>query len=357
MMSKESFRKRDAKEARLNGYVFEGDKECFKELEFHIRSEVANQVGPEGLEFLFPEIEWPEAPGSTQAKRIFNVHERFVTIPVPALIDLKTHVQASNAQGMRFEADGITPVMRPITEADKEANRKSVTAIQRHNAKIKSLVTGCQKIVSDSCGYGINQKFNQFAGDPIKCWNYVKEYYGPASMGHADLSGSVMTLINMEMQYNERFLNFMVSFDIVKDLTNSDVSTARALILSDGTTKRNIQVLPDRLMDAVKRCVQDDKSYEECLTYLAHEDALQHQQGMLAPNRKKSARAISAKPTDEVRRSTNAETPSLRECFNCKNVGHGAPDCKLPACGYCEQFGCGHKSDTCPVRLNKKNKR
>ena len=270
MMSSKEYtsRKRDAKEAKLSGYIFDGSKESFQELEFHVRSEVANQVGPEGLLYLFPEEPWPEAPGSTSAKRIFIVHERFVSMEVPAMLDLKTHVQASNAQGLRFEADGITPIMRLITEADKEANRKSITAITRHNDKVKNLVTGCQRIVSEACGYGINKKFNQFAGDPIKSWHYVKEHYGPTSMGHADLSGSVMSLINIEMPYEDRFLDFMVSFDIMKDLTKSDISTARALILSDGTNRLKIQVLPDRLMDAVKRCIQDNKSYEECLIYL-----------------------------------------------------------------------------------------
>ena len=70
MMSSKEYtsRKRDAREAKLSGYIFDGSKESFQELEFHVRSEVANQVGPEGLLYLFPEEPWPEAPGTRQRR-------------------------------------------------------------------------------------------------------------------------------------------------------------------------------------------------------------------------------------------------------------------------------------------------
>ena len=69
MSSKEyTSRKRDAKEAKLSGYIFDGSKESFQELEFHVRSEVANQVGPEGLLYLFQKNPGRKRPEARQRR-------------------------------------------------------------------------------------------------------------------------------------------------------------------------------------------------------------------------------------------------------------------------------------------------
>ena len=240
--------------------------------------------------------------------------------------------------------------MRPITEADRKTNRDTIDAISAHNKRLTGLTTKCQRVISELCSPHMNLQFNSFYGNPLLCWQFVIDNYGPASMGHSDISGSVMSMINMKMAAEDRFMNFMVEFNIKKVHTETQDPTARALILSDGSSELKIQLLPDRLMPAVLRCIHDNKSYSDCLEHIATEDSNQHQKGVLAPDRRRSARAVTTKKAEEVH-----PPPALKgACYNCGNDFHSAPDCKLNACGYCEVFGCGHRSNNCPARLKKK---
>ena len=161
--------------------LFDGDKSDFKRLEAQVKTEIQNEVGEEGLKFLFPENPWPESAESTAERRIFELPKRYRVLNVPDLLEDETHIQATNAQGPRFEADG-TPVMRPITEADRKTNRDTIDAISAHNKRLTGLTTKCQRVISELCSPHMNLQFNSFYGNPLLCWQFVIDNYGPASM-------------------------------------------------------------------------------------------------------------------------------------------------------------------------------
>ena len=49
----------------------------------------------------------------------------------------------------------------------------------------------------------------------------------------------------MRMGHEERFENFMVKLNISRTYIKANEDLARALLLSDGTSDRKIQMLPD----------------------------------------------------------------------------------------------------------------
>ena len=328
------------------GPLFLGQKSQFRRLEDSLKTYVSNEIGREALDYLFEN--WPEDAASTEENPIYNIHKQYLPMKTPELLENELEVQATTAQGvLRFNADG-SKLMRAITEDDKDKNRKSVAAISKFNSKTQSLITGCQRILSEHCGPAIRLKFNEFAGDPIKSWNYLKMKFGPISCGHTDLSTECIHFINMTMGHEERFENFMAKLNISRTFIKANKDLPRALLLSDGTSDRKIQMLPDRLMAAVTKCVQDNKSYTECVAYISHQDSMAHEAGRLQPNR--SVRAVQEQKMTSYSDKAPAEDFLKGNCFNCGNRGHASSTCATPACGFCELFHCGHKSDSCPVR-------
>jgi len=339
--------KNDMKNTGSLGSVFEGQKSLFRRLEDSLKTRISNEVGREALEYLF--TDWPEDPASTPENPIYNVSREFLPMKTPALIENDLEVQATTAQGvLRVNPDG-SKLMRPITVDDKDRNRKSVQAISTYNTKIHATITGCNRILSEHCGDAINLKFNEYSGDPIKCWNYLKKQFGPTSCGHTDISTECMNILNMKMGVDERVQNFMVRFDLARTYTKTNDNMARALLLSDGSSDRKIQMLPDRLMTAVTKCIQDNKAYAECVAYITHQDSVAHDSGRLPPNKDghKSVRAV------QELKAPAEDTLLKGNCFNCGNKGHVSSTCSTPACGFCEVFHCGHRSDTCPVRTQR----
>ena len=163
-----------AKDDAIGSYgpLFLGQKSQFRRLEDSLRTCIANEVGREALDYLFED--WPEDASSTNDLPVYNVHKQYLPMKTPELLENDLEIQATTNQGVpRLNGDG-TKMMRNILEEDKDKNRKSVAAISKFNSKIQTLVTGCQRILSEHCGAAIRLKFNEFAGDPIKSWYYLK---------------------------------------------------------------------------------------------------------------------------------------------------------------------------------------
>jgi hypothetical protein len=67
-----------------------------------------------------------------------------------------------------------------------------------------------------------------------------------------------------------------------------------------------IQLLPERLVDAIKRCKEENKSYDECLLYLGNADQAHRDQGLCTLSVK--VRAVATKEKEPIKdRRTNQQ--------------------------------------------------
>ena len=166
--------------------------------------------------------------------------------------------------------------------------------------------------------------------------------FGPISPCQEDIGTEFLAVMAITMDYEEHFHEFMITFSRRMSHVQGTPAQARGLLLSDRNTNvLKKQVLPDRLMEAARRCKDDSKMYDECIVYLRNKDQEQHAAGQLKPNSKK----VMALSNQEA-----APRSTTRKCYNCGNFGHLQGDCLSNFCGYCKKFDVNHHSGECPRR-------
>jgi hypothetical protein len=325
---------------------FEGAKESFQRFEDELKTQVQSELGINGRDFLF--TVWP---GNIPNNIRYEIRE------VPDSLDGLNVIQGPEADGTLQVDAGGNPVMIVLTAEMRKDRREERKAVLEFNEKIEEMERKCFKILSDRCNDALNQQFLTLHGDPIAIWAYLRENFGPISRGPQEEGGAFIKFIETEMKYNQRFSNFMVEFRRKMEYSVVPENAALGLLQSDGTSEKGLQILPDRLMESVKRSKEMRHDFAEFIPFMIQQDDMQHQKGNLEENKKKSKISVvkSSNNNSDSNSSTRGNYPY--KCLNCQNHCHRVAECLSPFCGWCKKFDCGHRSDTCPDRLKKMNNR
>jgi hypothetical protein len=232
--------------------------------------------------------------------------------------------------------------MKEITEAMRTRRKDARAHAIQFNKDLNSTIVDCQRILSERCSKLFNIKFNEFGGNPVRCWQYLATHCGPASLGNSDVSSVFVRFIEMKMEPSQRLSEFLIEWDKLREYTKCNNDIARALLLSDAKIgKYGIQVLPDRLKDAVRRCKDDDKTYDECRQYLLTKDDQAHAAGDLPGNSKRANAVYCQEAGGGGSTSSSSAQDDFNysiKCFNCNNRGHTVDQCQLDACGHCKNL-------------------
>ena len=133
------------------------------------------------------------------------------------------------------------------------------------------------------------------------------------------------------MTHSQRFNEFILEFEADAELIKLPNHSRLGLLLSNSSGKLKIKLLPDRLNKAVEKCR---------IAYLLEEDD------------KKNATGLTRRKHVHIATSLKDNL----KCINCKNFCHEVSECLLRACGKCQRFNVGNKSDECHLHDDNRNK-
>ena len=320
---------------------FAGVKSQFQQLADEVKTALTITLGAVGKRYLL--TDWPT---DLVNQGEFIVDDEFIEKIPPSALETVAQTPLLDANGNRqFDAQGNV-VMHAVTTVMRKERREVIKAVVDSNEVIQKLRKECQTILSSRCSDTLCLKMAEFDGDAIKSWKYLTVKFGPGSHGHDDKSSAFIATLSYDMEYTDIFTEWLIHFSRKIAYVECNEIHARGLLLCNRKMNgKTVQVLPDRLMEAVKRCREDNKSYQECIKFITDEDDYQRAHGQITPNVK--VRALSA-----IGKTTGSTSSgSMKPCYNCENPGHRVDECKLAACGWCKQFEVGHNSKTCPDRL------
>ena len=280
---------------------YTGDRSQWMLFHDEVKTAILNKVGEQGTRLLF--TKWPLDP-TDPAKYIMD--REFTKLPIPEpFAEDEEEMEDLLPNGDRQYNDNGTVKMKEITEAMRTRRKDARAHAIQFNKDLNSTIVDCQRILSERCSKLFNIKFNEFGGNPVRCWQYLATHCGPASLGNSDVSSVFVRFIEMKMEPSQRLSEFLIEWDKLREYTKCNNDIARALLLSDAKIgKYGIQVLPDRLKDAVRRCKDDDKTYDECRQYLLTKDDQAHAAGDL-PGNSKRANAVYCQEAGGVKRPTH----------------------------------------------------
>jgi hypothetical protein len=181
--------------------LYAGDKSLWQRFEQEVKAQVHVKLGREGISYLCTDHPAePRFPGE------FILPPEYIPVKVPMHYENVEEIE---------EIDAITGLatLRQVTDKDRtriNIKRKAAIAI---NDKIDKFETLCMGILTVRVSEQIIRVFNSFEGNPIKCWQYLKSNFGPASMGFDDVSSMFYKLHAMQQKTDTRLSQHMVDVE------------------------------------------------------------------------------------------------------------------------------------------------
>ena len=340
-MSSSSSSSKSTSETHFQANKFHGQKTDFKRFEDEIDTALRSHVGEDGVRYLF--TKWPRrADQSADQQGEYDTGPEFTTVAyLPSLEGVTVVVEKDEHGAQVIDIATGTVILIQVTPAMRKDRREENESIRKMNERIHRIKTGCMRILTERSSESLNIKYAQLKC-PHTSWRWLCAEFGPISLGQEDIGTEFLAVMAITMDYEEHFHEFMITFSRRMSHVQGTPAQARGLLLSDRNTNvLKKQVLPDRLMEAARRCKDDSKMYDECIVYLRNKDQEQHAAGQLKPNSKK----VMALSNQEA-----APRSTTRKCYNCGNFGHLQGDCLSNFCGYCKKFDVNHHSGECPKR-------
>ena len=300
--------------------IFDGQKSDYERYANVVELSVLQECGQEGYDYLYCYED--EA----------NQH-RWDILPVPDSYDDVSYLVDDDGHRTK------------VTYQMKRERRDERAAIRAGNRDIEKLRTSLFKIQSIPVNLQLQMKFKEFVGSPHSVLKFMRETYGPTSLGPQDIGYAFLALIELKMAHHELFSNFIIVFEMKKRYVGLDDVLALALLQAEGDGQYKVCVIPQRLLFAVRFTKADKMDYETTKAYLTQQDMLQHSRG-LAPL-PRIAKVLTDDPTKSTIQRVTKSGESTKEvpevsvppksstkevlCYFCYEHGHTAPTCAVRA--------------------------
>lgn len=291
-------------------WTFNGDKDDFNIWQRKVRAEITETDGggPKAVQFLF------------------NFDD---TNPDHAMKDIPERLEIGDL------VNGT-----PATHEMCVRRDHLIRCAEDFNARFDKMEIVCWRACNKYVNESLKTQFTALNCDPIACYHYMINTFGPVSRGAADTGATLLAMIRLKMENEDFFCNFTVVFEDKMREAKMSKNLAVGLLHSDGQGEYGIQMLPDRLIPAVTHCKNENKDYEGTTSYILQVDTNQHKSGIRDDN------------TSKINRTKKFNDRSNITCLNCNNKGHRSNACQARFCGYCLHVCCNHNSYTCEDREN-----
>lgn len=283
---------------------FNGDRESWPDFEAEILTVVNSKIGIFGIKYL--ETVWPLAN----------------ELPVP---------------GPQYEAVEAPELLLNGTQEATRINISTRSEARIRNKQIEDCTRMCGEILSDRVTKALNVvilKHRGKAHSALYFWHYLKRNYGDNTMTSLGMGSIYIKTIASKMKSTERFNEFILDFNRKLDETGLVEGLKLTHLLSDGTNDLGLQLLPTRLMEAVKICSLHKFNYTASVDYIQKEDDLQHSRGSIAE--------------EKVVKNLRVLSTQNRLCSDCHNKWACINEC------LCPQASAVHKNFTNPKPIYQK---
>ena len=292
-------------------HKYNGNKHDWRKFSREVLSEVHAKTDDKGFRYL--NTSWPignEDAGNRNGLPVYD--EEYIPLVVPNMPDA-----AMSQENRRLRLE----------------ERKMCI---EHNDDIKSMNMNIASVISNRISESLGIVYSEYIGDLYRFWLFAKTNYGDGTMDSASESGLFLNLLGWTMKNDDYLSEWIIRFERECNIAKVSDEKKLALLTTNGSNPLKIKMLPDRLMDAIKQCKLDKKTFIQTRMYLQNEDESQHAEGI------------------KLAKTVNKISASEDFCFNCFNYAHTVANCLLDACSRCKQFHTGHKCNNCPMR-NKAN--
>ena len=222
---------------------------------------------------------------------------------------------------------------REPTEAELDRNERKITKANAHNNSIRKIESAFYEIIICPICPTLAKEM-QLSANVRTFWAYLETNYGLDKMDTISIGSEFVAIVSLKMGHAQRFDEYGQTLDQKGAIVGLTDAMKLGLILADGHNKAGIKGVPDRLAEARNNCITNSYGLDKCKEILRSADERQHANGLEDEKVQKSVRVVQGNLV----------------CHNCGNDGHIAWNCKLDACGICQEFGVGHSYSRCPQR-------
>jgi len=217
------------------------------------------------------------------------------------------------------------------------------TAQQKRNDELSSGKAIIYGKLLKLCTPSFASIFAPWGNEPYACVHYLRITYGPGKLNHSEKSAMWYAFDLFKMRPHMRFPTEWARFQELIDIlmpSNDQVLARLRSIKADGLP---LQIIPDRLIPALRETITDDLGLTATVTKLTLIDGDQHSRGQVVTQSNpigatKQINKLGANTSSSVR-------PGGPICLNCGKPGHFGPQCPQSSCGYCGEDG--HRSGQC----------
>jgi len=204
---------------------------------------------------------------------------------------------------------------------------------------------------------------NEFGGDPLECWNYLKTNYGEEAMRGTAIGQTLVNLICTPMESCEHFNDFILKFERDATFCGLNDDCKLGILCMDGKNEFKLRILPERLNGAIEIALRERRSYASAKDLFLQTSQLQRQSAGGYRHDKSSSKdlkavysktsnkvsADSASNSDNDSDSDHKNKDDKVKCYNCQKFGHISSQC-TERCTRCSKSK--HKSKNCPKRVD-----
>ena len=259
-----SERKQNSACSQFLDYPFNGDRETWPDFEAEVLTVVSSKIGRFGIKYL--ETDWPT--------------EDDLVVPGP---------EYDFMEEPELLLNGTQEAMR--------LNISTRTEVRVRNKNIEECIRACSELLSERVTKALNDVLLKHRGKPhsiLYFWDFLKKNYGDNTMTSLGKGSIYFKTMATKMKSSLRFNEFILGFNRKMDEVGLVEALKLTHLLSDGNNELALQLLPKRLIEAVKICTLHKYDYKTSVDYIQREDDLQHSRGQILEDKEtKNLRVLS----------------------------------------------------------------
>jgi len=211
----------------------------------------------------------------------------FSLLSIPKLVHLELNIWKLHGElsvsGPQYDVMDEPELLLKGTQEAMRINISTRTEVRIRNKQIEECTRMCTELLSEHVTKALNDVLLKHRGKPHRSlyfWNFLKTNYGDYTMTSLGMGCIYFKTMATKMKSSLRFNEFILRFNPKMDEVGLVKAFKLTHLLSDETNELGLQLLPKRLMEAVKISALHKYDFKASLDYIQRENDLQHSRGI-----------------------------------------------------------------------------